>query len=67
MTKLDGVYCCKICGSNFKTVEAGFGTLVCCGNLLWLLLELGSRVYPLRIKVAVGLPNFPLSLSRRQT
>ena len=32
MTKLDEVYVCKTCGNKIKVVEAGFGTLVCCGK-----------------------------------
>jgi len=32
MTKLDEIYVCKTCGNKIKVVEAGFGTLVCCGK-----------------------------------
>ncbi len=32
MTKLDQVYVCPTCGNKVKVVEAGGGTLVCCGS-----------------------------------
>ncbi|HOO03869.1 MAG: desulfoferrodoxin FeS4 iron-binding domain-containing protein [Methanomassiliicoccales archaeon] len=32
MTKVGEVYECEICGNKVKVVEAGKGTLVCCGQ-----------------------------------
>jgi desulfoferrodoxin-like iron-binding protein len=32
MTKIGEVYLCSICGNKVKIVEAGKGTLVCCGK-----------------------------------
>ncbi|HIH76721.1 MAG TPA: desulfoferrodoxin FeS4 iron-binding domain-containing protein [Methanomassiliicoccales archaeon] len=32
MTNVDEVYECEICGNKVKVVEAGSGTLVCCGQ-----------------------------------
>jgi superoxide reductase len=32
MTKIEEVYLCKICGNKVKVLEAGKGTLVCCGK-----------------------------------
>ncbi|HDD69491.1 MAG TPA: desulfoferrodoxin FeS4 iron-binding domain-containing protein [Candidatus Bathyarchaeota archaeon] len=31
MTKV-GVYLCEVCGNKVKVLEAGKGTLVCCGQ-----------------------------------
>ncbi len=31
MTKVDETYKCELCGNIVKVVEAGGGTLVCCG------------------------------------
>ena len=31
MTKVGDIYLCKICGNKVKVLEAGKGTLVCCG------------------------------------
>ena len=32
LTKKDEVYVCEICGNKVKVLEAGVGTLVCCGQ-----------------------------------
>jgi superoxide reductase len=32
MTKGGDIYLCKICGNKVKVLEAGKGTLVCCGQ-----------------------------------
>jgi len=32
VTKVEEVYLCKICGNKVKVLEAGKGTLVCCGK-----------------------------------
>jgi superoxide reductase len=32
MTKVGDIYLCKICGNKVKVLEAGKGTLVCCGQ-----------------------------------
>jgi superoxide reductase len=32
MTKVGDIYFCKICGNKVKVLEAGKGTLVCCGQ-----------------------------------
>jgi len=32
MTKVGDIYVCKICGNKVKVLEAGKGTLVCCGQ-----------------------------------
>jgi len=32
MTKVGEVYLCEICGNKVKVLEAGKGTLVCCGQ-----------------------------------
>jgi superoxide reductase len=32
MTKVGDIYLCKICGNEVKVLEAGKGTLVCCGQ-----------------------------------
>lgn len=32
MTKVGDVYLCEICGNKVKVLEAGKGTLVCCGK-----------------------------------
>jgi len=32
MTKKGEVYVCEICGNKVKVLEAGVGTLVCCGQ-----------------------------------
>jgi superoxide reductase len=32
MTKVGDTYVCKICGNKVKVLEAGKGTLVCCGQ-----------------------------------
>jgi len=32
MTKVEEIYLCKICGNKVKVLEAGKGTLVCCGK-----------------------------------
>jgi len=32
MTKVGEVYYCEICGNKVKVLEAGQGTLVCCGE-----------------------------------
>ena len=32
MTELNEVYLCKVCGNKVKVVNAGNGTLVCCGQ-----------------------------------
>lgn len=32
MTKVDQTYRCEICGNLVKVLEAGVGTLVCCGQ-----------------------------------
>jgi superoxide reductase len=32
MTNVGEVYECEICGNKVKVVEAGNGTLVCCGQ-----------------------------------
>jgi superoxide reductase len=32
VTKLSEVYLCKICGNEVKVINAGNGTLVCCGQ-----------------------------------
>jgi desulfoferrodoxin-like iron-binding protein len=32
MTKVGDIYLCQICGNKVKVLEAGKGTLVCCGQ-----------------------------------
>ncbi len=32
MTSVGEVYVCEICGNKVKVLEAGAGTLVCCGE-----------------------------------
>ncbi|MDH5390700.1 MAG: desulfoferrodoxin FeS4 iron-binding domain-containing protein [Candidatus Bathyarchaeota archaeon] len=32
VTKKGEVYVCEICGNKVKVLEAGVGTLVCCGQ-----------------------------------
>jgi superoxide reductase len=32
MTTVGDVYVCEICGNKVKVLEAGAGTLVCCGQ-----------------------------------
>jgi len=32
MTKVNEIYLCKICGNKVKVMNAGNGTLVCCGQ-----------------------------------
>lgn len=32
MTEVGEVYKCEICGNKVKVLEAGAGTLVCCGE-----------------------------------
>jgi desulfoferrodoxin-like iron-binding protein len=32
MTKVGEIYFCEICGNKVKVLEAGKGTLVCCGK-----------------------------------
>lgn len=32
MTEVGKVYKCEICGNEVKVLEAGAGTLVCCGE-----------------------------------
>jgi len=32
MTKVGDIYLCKICGNKVKVLEAGKGTVVCCGQ-----------------------------------
>lgn len=32
MTKVGEIYRCEICGNVVKVLEAGAGTLVCCGK-----------------------------------
>ena len=32
MTEVGEVYFCEICGNKVKVLEAGVGTLVCCGE-----------------------------------
>lgn len=32
MTTIGDVYVCEICGNKVKVLEAGAGTLVCCGQ-----------------------------------
>jgi len=32
VTKIEEIYLCKICGNRVKVLEAGKGTLVCCGK-----------------------------------
>jgi len=32
MTTVGDVYICEICGNKVKVLEAGAGTLVCCGQ-----------------------------------
>ncbi|MEM2589332.1 MAG: desulfoferrodoxin FeS4 iron-binding domain-containing protein [Candidatus Aenigmatarchaeota archaeon] len=32
MTKVGEIYLCEICGNKVKVIEAGKGTLVCCGK-----------------------------------
>ncbi|MCL6578329.1 MAG: desulfoferrodoxin FeS4 iron-binding domain-containing protein [Candidatus Bathyarchaeota archaeon] len=32
MTRVREVYFCEICGNKVKVLEAGKGTLVCCGK-----------------------------------
>ncbi len=32
MTGIGEVYLCEICGNKVKVLEAGVGTLVCCGE-----------------------------------
>jgi superoxide reductase len=32
MTNVDEIYLCKICGNKVKVMNAGKGTLVCCGQ-----------------------------------
>jgi superoxide reductase len=32
MVKVDEVYLCEICGTRVKVLNAGGGTLVCCGQ-----------------------------------
>jgi desulfoferrodoxin-like iron-binding protein len=37
MTKVGQVYECEICGNKVNIVEAGDGTLVCCGQEMTLI------------------------------
>jgi len=39
MAKEDGTYKCNVCGNLVKIVEAGVGTLVCCGEPMELVEE----------------------------
>jgi desulfoferrodoxin-like iron-binding protein len=32
VTKKGETYVCEICGNKVQVLEAGFGTLVCCGQ-----------------------------------
>ena len=32
MTSKDEIYVCEICGNKVQILEAGMGTLVCCGQ-----------------------------------
>ena len=32
MTTIGDIYVCEICGNKVKVLEAGAGTLVCCGQ-----------------------------------
>ena len=32
MTNVNDVYLCEICGNKVRVLEAGAGTLVCCGE-----------------------------------
>jgi desulfoferrodoxin-like iron-binding protein len=32
MTRVEEIYLCKVCGNKVKVLEAGKGTLVCCGK-----------------------------------
>jgi desulfoferrodoxin-like iron-binding protein len=32
VTKINEIYLCKICGNKVKVMNAGNGTLVCCGQ-----------------------------------
>jgi desulfoferrodoxin-like iron-binding protein len=32
VTKINEIYLCKICGNEVKVMNAGNGTLVCCGQ-----------------------------------
>lgn len=32
MTEVGDVYLCEICGNRVRVLEAGVGTLVCCGE-----------------------------------
>lgn len=32
MTEVGEVYLCEICGNKVKVLEAGVGTLACCGE-----------------------------------
>jgi desulfoferrodoxin-like iron-binding protein len=37
MTEKGEVYLCEICGNKVQVLEAGAGTLVCCGQAMILL------------------------------
>ncbi|MEM2098811.1 MAG: desulfoferrodoxin FeS4 iron-binding domain-containing protein [Candidatus Bathyarchaeia archaeon] len=37
MTNKGEIYVCKICGNKVQVLEAGFGTLVCCGQKMTLI------------------------------
>jgi len=39
VTKLREIYRCNICGNIVEVVNASVGTLVCCGQLMELLVE----------------------------
>ncbi|MBN2112345.1 desulfoferrodoxin [Candidatus Woesearchaeota archaeon] len=37
MAELNGIYKCNVCGNTVSVIEAGAGTLVCCGEEMELL------------------------------
>jgi len=43
MTEVGDVYLCEICGNKVKVLEAGAGTLVCCGEPMKLVEDDGEE------------------------
>lgn len=43
MTEVGDVYLCELCGNKVKVLEAGVGTLVCCGEPMKLVEDDGEE------------------------